>query len=147
MNHATQTGSLAEAAAQLLDGNETFAEALGLANTSMQSLYALAYDSYHQGDYEVALGAFEVLCLYDHQQSHYWYGLGYCRKALQDYAGAATALAYGTMCEDEVEPENYLGLAVCFLALDDEASVKKCLEEVERTAPWLKEKADAMLST
>ena len=78
----------------LLDGQPTLAAARGIAATALDSIYGVGRELYANGHHVEALRSFEMLCLYDHQNPRNWQALGTCRQALQDYGGAAAALAF-----------------------------------------------------
>jgi len=79
---------------EVLGGKLSLREARGIPAEAMESLYGIAFGMYQSGRYRDALRLFEMLCLYDHCDAKLWVGLGYCRRMLQDYVGAATALSY-----------------------------------------------------
>ena len=135
---------LTDNVAEMLHGKRTLREARGISDESFDGLYELAHGMYEQGKYEEAAQAFELLCFYDHEQAKFWCGLGYCRQQLKDYLGAASALSYADIYRDEPDPEMYLNLSICFMCLGDKESANTCVDEVLRTAPALKERAESV---
>lgn len=78
----------------LLGGQPTLAAAHGIPDTALDSIYGVGRELYANGHLAEALQSFEMLCLYDHQNARNWQALGICRQTLQDYSGAAEALAF-----------------------------------------------------
>ena len=76
----------------LLDGHDNLASRRDISPEQLDGLFHLSYDRYTGGDYEGACRGFELLCLYDHENSRNWQGYGYSLLALKDYRKAAISL-------------------------------------------------------
>ncbi len=126
---------------RLLDGAPTLAAARGITEAGLDGIYAVGRELYGTGRYAEALPSFELLCLYDHRSSRNWHALGLCRQALEDYVGAAEALAFAAGQPDASGEPGAAGRAVqmslaeCLLAagLADAAAV--ALESLGTTGP------------
>ena len=99
--------------ATVLQGQRVLKETRQISDESIDGIYGIAHELYCGGKYAQALKGFELLCLYDHENPKYWVGLGYCRRMLEDYIGAATALSYSTLYLEKHDWELYLNLARC----------------------------------
>lgn len=108
----TAVGGLRE----LLDGKPTLAAARGISRDALDSIYGVAHELYANGHHAEALRSFEMLCLYDHENPRHWQALGVCRQVLQDYAGAAEALAFAAGQLDAPDAELQVNLAECLIA-------------------------------
>lgn len=118
-NEAPAAPSMTEAVsalARLLDGERTLAGAHGIATAALESLYGVTRELYSQGHHAEAQRSLELLCLYNHEQARYWHALGICRKTLQDFPGAASALAFAVAQSDEFAPDLELELVECLIA-------------------------------
>ena len=111
--------SMASALAGLnesLGGKRTLAEARGIDDAALESMYGIARELYVNGQYARAQQSFELLCLYDHENAKYWLALGGCRELSKDYLGAAAALTFAAAHMDRPDPSLLLGLAECLMA-------------------------------
>ena len=100
---------------QLLNGKRTLAAARGISNGALNRLYRVARELHTHGRQTEALRTFELLCLYDHENPNYWQALGICRKALQDYLGAAAALTFATGLRPEFSHDLQTELIECLI--------------------------------
>lgn len=101
---------------RLLDGAPTLAAARGIPEAGLDGIYAVGHELYGTGRYAEAGRSFALLCLYDHRNARNWHALGLCRQALEDYAGAAEALAFAAGQADAADHAVQLSLAECLLA-------------------------------
>ena len=111
--------SMASALAGLdesLRGKRTLAEARGISEEALQSMYGIARELHSNGQYERARQSFELLCLYDHENATYWHALGICRELTKDWLGAATALTLAAAHMDRPDHSLELSLAECLMA-------------------------------
>ena len=111
--------SMASALAGLnasLGGKRTLAEARGIDDEALESMYAIARELYANGQYARARQSFEFLCLYDHENARYWRALGACRELSKDYLGAAAALTFAAAHMDRPDRSLQLCLAECLMA-------------------------------
>ena len=119
------TQTMSEYAGKVLQGQETVYEARNIDRQAMDSLYMVARSFYKNGKYEDAMRIFRQLCFYNHNNVHYWLGLGYSQKILKDYRDAMTTLSFVLAFLDSgnKSAEVYLQVAECcgFLGRDEEA--------------------------
>ena len=100
----------------LLGGQPTLAAARGIPDAALDSIYGVGRELYANGHHAEALRSFELLCLYDHQNARNWQALGVCRQTLQDYPGAAEALAFAVGQAAVPDPAVRVHLVECLLA-------------------------------
>ena len=119
------TQTMSDYANKVLQGKKTVYEARGIDQQAMDSLYMVAQRFYDNGKFEDAMRIFRQLCFYNHNNVHYWLGLGYSQKMLRDYRDAMTTLSFvlAYLEGGDKNAEVYLHLAECcsFLGRDDEA--------------------------
>ena len=111
--------SMASALAGLnasLGGKRTLAEARGIGEKALESMYGIARELYVNGQYARAQQSFELLCLYDHENARYWRALGACRELSKDYLGAAVALTFAAAHMVRPDRSLQLSLAECLMA-------------------------------
>ena len=99
-----------------LCGKRTLAEARGIDDTALESMYGIARELYVNGQYARAQQSFELLCLYDHENARYWRALGACRELSEDYLGAAAALTFAAAHMARPDCSLQLSLAECLMA-------------------------------
>lgn len=118
-----------------------------VSDNTMQDIYKLAYEFYHQGKLNDAESLFRFLCIYDFYNSEYAMGLAAVYQLKKNYAKAIDfyALAY-SLAKDDYRPMFYAGQ--CNLMLRKAAQARRCFEIViERCCdPLLIEKSAAYLS-
>ena len=109
------TQMMSDYADKVLQGKETVHEARGIDRQSMDSMYMVAQRFYENGKYQDAMRIFRQLCFYDHNNVHYWIGLGYSQKMLKEYRDAMTTLSFILAFLDDSDKtyEVYLQLAEC----------------------------------
>ncbi|WP_312625823.1 type III secretion system translocator chaperone SicA [Scandinavium sp.] len=117
---------------QLLDAIQngaTLKDVQGVSSDTMQDVYKLAYDFYHQGKLNDAESLFRFLCIYDFYNPEYAMGLAAVYQLRKNYAKAIDfyALAYSLSRED-YRPMFYAGQ--CNLMLRQAAQSRKCFEIV-----------------
>lgn len=119
----------------------------GVSCDTMQDVYKLAYDFYHQGKLKDAESLFRFLCIYDFYNPEYAMGLAAVYQLKKNYAKAIDfyALAY-SLSKEDYRPMFYAGQ--CNLMQRQAAQAQKCFEIVmERCCdPLLVEKTAAYLS-
>ena len=131
------TSSMASALAGLsasLGGRRTLAEARGIDDAALESMYGIARELYGNGQYARAQQSFELLCLYDHENARYWRALGACRELSNDYLGAAAALTFAAAHTDQPDRSLQLSLAECLMAAGQLDAAQRHLGEL-LTAP------------
>ena len=100
----------------LLGGQPTLAAAHGIPDKALDSIYGVGRELYANGHHAEALRSFEMLCLYDHQNARNWQALGVCRQTLQDYSGAAEALAFAIGQDAAPDAAVQVHLVECLIA-------------------------------
>ncbi len=130
-----------------LQNGATMKDIHGVSNDTMQDVYKLAYDFYHQGKLNDAESLFRFLCIYDFYNPEYAMGLAAVYQLKKNYAKAIDfyALAY-SLAKDDYRPMFYAGQ--CNLMQRQAAQARKCFEIVtERCSdPLLIEKSAAYLT-
>ena len=125
--------SMASALAGLhasLDGKRTLADARGIDDTALESMYGIARELYVNGQYARAQRSFEFLCLYDHENARYWRALGACRELSKDYLGAAAALTFAAAHTARPDRSLQLSLAECLMAAGQPDAAQRHLDEL-----------------
>ena len=107
--------ALSAATAHMLQGKSAVFEAKGIARGALDGFYTVAHSLYKNGQYADAVRMFRQLCFYDHNNLHYWLGLGYSQKMLKDYRGAFATLFFVLICLecDDKHAEICLHIAEC----------------------------------
>ena len=113
-----------------LAGKRTLAEARGIDDTALESMYAIARELYANGQYARARQSFELLCLYDHENARYWRALGACRELSKDYLGAAAALTFAAAHMARPDRFLQLSLAECLMAAGQFDAAERHLDEL-----------------
>ena len=141
------TKLMADYANEVLQGKETVYQARGIERQAMDSLYGVARSFYQNGKYEDAVRIFRQLCFYDHNNAHYWIGLGYGLKMLKEYKEAMTVLSFVLSYLDSGDKtaEVYLQLAECcgLLGRDEEAK-EYVIEAIKGGNQSIKDKASVL---
>ena len=144
----TITQLMSDYADKVLQGKKTVFEARGINQQAMDSLYRVARSFYINGKYEDAARIFRQLCFYDHNNVHYWIGLGYSLKMLKDYRGALTTLSFVLVYLDseDKKAEIYMQAAECcsFLGRDEEAE-EYATEAIKEGNQTIKDRATVLL--
>ena len=125
--------TMASALARLnesLGGKRTLAEARGIDDAALESMYGIARELYINGQYARAQRSFELLCLYDHENARYWRALGACRELSKDYLGAAAALTFAAAHMARPDRSLQLSLAECLMAAGRLDAAQRHLDEL-----------------
>lgn len=130
---ATSMSQALEGLLGVLDGHDTLAAARGITQKALDSMYGVARELYVNGHPSDALGAFELLCLYDHVNARHWQGLAACRQATRDYAGAAGALAFAVGQTAGPVAELNLQLAECLIADGSPDAAEQVLDRLDES--------------
>ena len=142
------TQTMSEYASKTLHGNDTVYEARGIDPQAMDSLYRVAQSFYKNGKYKDATRIFRQLCFYNHNNVHYWIGLGYSQKMLKDYRDALTTLSFVLTYFDsgDKKAEIYLQVAECCSFLGRDAEAKEYIgEAIKSDNRLIKDKAGVLL--
>lgn len=112
---ATTMATAVNGLKNLLGGELTLAAARGMTEEALDSVYGLARELCANGHHADALKTFELLCLYDHENARNWHALGVCRQLLEDYEGAAAALALAADRLGDPGADLQLSMAECLI--------------------------------
>ena len=118
---------VADHAVAALKGELVLKDAHGLTDSSMEAVYAVAYNEFQASRFEEAHRLFVFLCMFDHLNQKYWMALGACRFAAQNYGAAAAAYGVAGMIDD-ADPEPPLRAADCYLADGDIETAVEALD-------------------
>ena len=88
-----------------------------VSTSTLESLYALAYNLYTSGNYADAGTVFQALCLYRHKDERFWMGLAGCRQATGDLKGAIDAYSMAGTVTLLNDPVPFLYAAKCYIQL------------------------------
>ena len=143
------TEAMSEYANKVLQGKATVYEARGISRQAMDSLYRVAQSFYINGKYKDAVNIFRQLCFYDHNNVHYWIGLGYGQKMLKNYKAALTMLSFVLTYLDsgDKRAEIYLQVAECcgLLGRNEEAE-EYAIEALKGGNQVIKDRASVLLN-
>lgn len=116
-----------ESLIKAIQNGATLSDIQGVSNETMQGIYKLAYDFYHQGKLNDAESLFRFLCIYDFYNAEYIMGLAAVYQLKNNYAKAIElyALAY-TISKNDFRPMFYAGQ--CNLMLRQVVQAHKCFE-------------------
>jgi type III secretion system low calcium response chaperone LcrH/SycD len=101
---------------QFLTKGATFKQLKGFSEDEMEAVYTVAYNLFQNGKLDDAEKVFRFLCFFDHLSQKYWLGLGACRKALKNFAGAIDCFGLAGML-DLKDPRPALQAAECHIQL------------------------------
>jgi type III secretion system low calcium response chaperone LcrH/SycD len=100
---------------------------LQIGDEELEAMYAVAYSQYSAKKYEKAIDIFKFLCLYDHNEARWFYGLGTAQQAREDYAAAVNSYAVATLLDvDDPRPQAQAGY--CLMALERWPEARSALE-------------------
>ena len=136
---------------RFLTQGATFKEIKGLTDDEMEAIYTVGYNLVQNGKHQEAEKIFKFLCFFDHLQHKYWLGLGACRKALKDWAGAINAYGFAGLLNVN-DPRAAMQASECHTALGNteeaesglHAAIKFAGEQPQFAA--IKERAQLMLA-
>ena len=118
---------VADHAVAALKGELVLKDAHGLTDSSMEAVYAVAYNEFQANRFEEAHRLFVFLTMFDHLNYKYWMALGACRFGAKSYGAAAAAYGMAGMIED-ADPVPPLRAADCYLADGDVDTATEALE-------------------
>lgn len=112
-----------------IQNGATIKDVQGISSDTMQDMYKLAYDFYHQGKLNDAESLFRFLCIYDFYNPEYAMGLAAILQLKKNYAKAIDfyALAY-SLSKEDYRPMFYAGQ--CNLMLRQAVPARKCFDIV-----------------
>jgi type III secretion system low calcium response chaperone LcrH/SycD len=106
----------------ILDGlskGATISDAAGIKTETLEAGYGLAYNLYNAGNYKDAEKLFAALCIYNHNDSRFWMGLGGARQADNDLSGAIDAYNMASIAGALGDPAPSVHAGLCYLKLGD----------------------------
>ncbi|MDR2390752.1 MAG: SycD/LcrH family type III secretion system chaperone [Planctomycetota bacterium] len=105
----------------------TLGTMLQIGDEELEAIYAVAYSQYNARKYDKAIDLFKFLCLYDHNEARWFYGLGVAQQAKREYAAAVNSYAVATLLDvDDPRPQTQAGY--CLLALERWQEAQSALE-------------------
>jgi type III secretion system low calcium response chaperone LcrH/SycD len=124
----------------------TLGTMLQIGDEELEAMYAVAYSQYAARKYDKAIDIFKFLCLYDHNEARWFYGLGVAQQAKEDYAAAVNSYAVATLLDvDDPRPQTQAGY--CLLALERWAEAQSALEGAVMTCSEQAQFADVRRQT
>ena len=98
-----------------------------LTDEDLEAIYAVAHNQFTARKYDKAVDLFKFLCLYDHTEPRWFYGLGIARQHAGDYAGAVEAYGLATILDVE-NPRPQAQAGYCLLAMERWPEAQSALE-------------------
>jgi type III secretion system low calcium response chaperone LcrH/SycD len=114
-------------------GEAILQEACGLSNSSLETLYEQAYDSYTKGKGMEAARYFGLLIALNPFQQKFWMGLAASQQLEKKYDKALQAYALAALLDDR-DPIPHYHAAQCYLAMGNKKDAIKALELAEAHA-------------
>ncbi|MDR2450678.1 MAG: SycD/LcrH family type III secretion system chaperone [Candidatus Accumulibacter sp.] len=102
-----------------LSRGATLGDAAGINAATLEAGYGLAYNLYNAGSYADAEKLFSALCIYDHQDTRFWMGLGGSRQAGGNLAGAIDAYNMASIASALGDPAPSVHAGLCYLKQGD----------------------------
>lgn len=103
---------------------------LGIAESTVEARYALAYQLYNAGNYTDAEVLFRWLCTYANTNVAHWMGLGATRQAQKNYTGAMEAYQLAAAYSALTDPAPFFYLGLCSLKLKRTEDAEVALQTV-----------------
>ena len=118
-------------AAQVLAGQATVAECVGLSSDELERLYAAGYRLMSQTRYREAHALFRLAALCDHTSERFWMALAACRQFMGDFLLAAESYvtAAGLNLQSPTAP---VQAVFCLLRADQLEAAQVWLDEAQR---------------
>ncbi|MDR2637109.1 MAG: SycD/LcrH family type III secretion system chaperone [Zoogloeaceae bacterium] len=102
-----------------LSKGATLGDAAGVTVETLEAGYGLAYNLYNAGNYTEAEKLFSALCIYNHQDTRFWMGLGGSRQAGGNLAGAIDAYNMASIASALGDPAPSVHAGICYLKQGD----------------------------
>ncbi|MGN0915849.1 MAG: SycD/LcrH family type III secretion system chaperone [Succinivibrio sp.] len=115
----------------LLKSGGAIADAAGITDEQLESLYALAYQNYSVKSYNDAKNIFRALCLYDHSQQRFYMGLAASQQGLGEFAEAAQSYSFACLISGLKDPKPMYYAAICLLKSGKKNDAITALESIE----------------
>jgi type III secretion system low calcium response chaperone LcrH/SycD len=98
-----------------------------LGDEELEAVYSVAYNHFQAKKYDQAIDIFKFLCLYDHTEPRWVYGLAASQQEKQDYEAAINSYALATLLDVE-DPKPQIQAGYCLLALERWPEAQSALE-------------------
>lgn len=108
-----------EAIYEGLSRGATVGDIAGISAETLEAGYGLAYNLYGAGNYTDAEKLFSALCIYRHQDTRFWMGLGGSRQADGNLAGAIDAYNMASIASALSDPAPSVHAGLCYLKQGD----------------------------
>ena len=150
---ATNEGDMlmkSEAILNHMSKGGTLKTLVDMGEKEMEAIYAVAYNHLSANKYDQAIDLFKFLCLYDHTEARWFYGLGVAQQRKGAHESAVNSYGMATILDvDNPRPQAQAGY--CLLALGRwpeaasalEGAIMVCGDTPEHAA--IKRQAEAML--
>lgn len=126
INEEQVMGSLVDAITQ----GSSLKDIMNVPKDTMESMYAYAYEFYHQGKLNEAEKFFEFLCMYDLHNADYFLGLGAVHQLKKNYEKASDFYALSfALSTNDYKAVFYTGQ--CQMLLNQIPRALKCFELVK----------------
>lgn len=116
----------------------TLSDLRGYDKKTMEGIYHVAYGKYQAGSLRDAEKIFEMLCMLDHYEKKYIFGLAACRHRLRKYKAAVEAYSLAAM-RDIYDPQLPFLAGQCYMSLEEYSLAKQCFESVTEIASFQEE--------
>lgn len=135
-----------------LETGGTLKAVVNLADEELEAIYAVAYNYFTARKFDQAVQLFKFLCLYDHMEPRWAYGLGIAQQQRGDFAAALNAYGLATLLDIE-DPRPQVQAGYCLMATNQwpeavsalEGAVMACADDARYAG--LREQAENMLVT
>lgn len=155
MSTAPDEATLLAKAKSILDhlsAGGTLKTVVNLSDQELEAVYAVAYNNFNARKFEEAADLFRFLCLYDHTEPRWAYGLGVVEQQRKNYDAAVNAYALATVLDvDDPRPQAQAGY--CLMAKEAWPEAVSALEGAVMAAgsdprhAGVREQAESLLAT
>ncbi len=144
--------ALQVAVEDIMKGETSLADVLGLSDEQFEALYSVAFNTYNAGKYEDAAGFFGILMSIQPFDVRLYMGFAASLHMLKNYENAA--LFYQWACGiDREDPTPMFHSAECYMAMQDIPATKSALtytlkriEASQKDYSSIRNKAEVMLA-
>lgn len=118
---------------QVLNGETTLRQEMGLSDAELEALYGVAYSIYQTGRYRDALRVFSLLASMNPYDFRLIFGVASCFQMIEEYMMAAIFYQLAGSL-DPKNPSPMLHTAECLTSLKDSSGARVALEETVKRA-------------
>ena len=142
----------AEDIAARLAGGATLRDVADIGDDELEAVYAAAHGQFAARKYDKAADLFKFLCLYDHTEPRWFYGLGVVQQEKKDYAGAISAYGVATILDVD-DPRPQIQAGYCLMAMNRWPEAESALEGAILTcgddpaSAGIRKQAEALLAS